>query len=183
MPVGTALREPAICGRWGWAMNFRSIGWFMVAGWVAPIFFGPRAVAASVDCNKPVAPCTACHSPLLTRDYAMCLTQPWTAPASAKELKSPIPTSPKTIGDGKANYGIFCEGCHGEKGDGVGPIAMKFGIPVANLTMPVVQQQTDGELFWKISHGRGAMPMWADVLTNDDRWELTTFIRSFKKPL
>ena len=94
--------------------------------------------------------------------------------ALSSSTSATIPGSPKPIADGKANYGVFCEGCHGEKGDGVGPIATKFGIPVANLTTPVVQQQTDGELFWKISHGRGAMPIWTDVLTSDDRWELTT---------
>jgi mono/diheme cytochrome c family protein len=147
----------------------------------AALLFAAQTLAASVDCSKPLAACSACHNLLLTQEYAMCAGQPWTAPPSAKTSKSPIPASPKSVADGKANYGIFCEGCHGEKGDGAGPVALKYGIPAADLTSPAVQQQSDGEIFWKITHGLGAMPSWADALSDDDRWQLTMFVRSLKK--
>jgi mono/diheme cytochrome c family protein len=149
-----------------------------VAVWLA---CGPRASAAAADCRKPVAPCTACHNPMLTQNYANCAAQPWTAPPEANALHSPLVASPKAIAEGKANYGVFCEGCHGPRADGAGPIAIKFSIPVADLTMPQVQQQSDGELFWKLSHGYGAMPMWGGVLSADDCWQLVAFIRGFKK--
>ena len=142
---------------------------------------GPRASAAAVDCGKPVLPCTACHNPMLTQTYSNCAAEPWTAPPEAKELHSPLVASPKVIAEGKANYEIYCEGCHGPRADGAGPIAMKFSIPVTDLTTPEVQQQSDGELFWKLSHGYGAMPMWRDMLSDDNRWQLIAFIRSFKK--
>jgi cytochrome c5 len=157
-------------------------GCFMIAALTAWLACGPQAAAASIDCRKPVAPCTACHSPMLTRNYANCAAQPWTAPPAAKELHSRLVASPKMIAEGKANFGVFCEGCHGPKGDGAGPIAIKFTIPVADLTTPLVQRQSDGELFWKLSHGYGAMPTWEGVLSVDDRWELIAFIRGFRKP-
>jgi mono/diheme cytochrome c family protein len=43
-----------------------------------------------------------------------------------------------------------------------------------------VQDETDGELFWKISHGRGPMPPWGHLADND-RWAVIRYIRSLKK--
>lgn len=159
----------------------RLLACFLIVGagvWVA---LGSRASAVEVDCGQPVAPCTACHSPMVTQNYSSCAAKAWTAPPEAKELHSPVAVSPKMVAEGKANFGVFCEGCHGPKADGTGPIAIKFGIPVADLTAPQVQRQSDGELFWKLSHGYGAMPMWGDALSDDDRWQLVAFIRSFQK--
>jgi hypothetical protein len=39
-----------------------------------------------------------------------------------------------------------------------------------------VQGQTDGELFWKISNGRGAMPPWKH-LPEMERWRIVNYIR------
>ena len=159
----------------------RLLDCLLIVGAAGLVAFGPQVSDAAVDCGKPVAPCTACHSPTLTQNYSNCAAEPWTAPPEAKDLHNPLPASPKVIAEGKANFGVFCEGCHGPRADGSGPIAMKFSIPVADLTAPQVQQQSDGELFWKLSHGYGAMPMWGDALSDDDRWQLIAFIRSFKK--
>ena len=49
----------------------------------------------------------------------------------------------------------------------------------ANWTSEAVQKEADGELFWKISNGRGAMPPWKH-LPEKDRWELVNYIRSLK---
>lgn len=157
------------------------LGCFLIVGVAVWLACGPRASAAAVDCGKPVLPCTACHNPMLTQTYSNCAAEPWTAPPEAKELHSPLVASPKVIAEGKANYEIYCEGCHGPRADGAGPIAMKFSIPVTDLTTPEVQQQSDGELFWKLSHGYGAMPMWRDMLSDNNRWQLIAFIRGFKK--
>jgi cytochrome c5 len=53
---------------------------------------------------------------MLTQNYSDCAAKPWTAPPEAKDLPSPLTASPKVIAEGKANYGIFCEGCHGPRG-------------------------------------------------------------------
>jgi hypothetical protein len=39
----------------------------------------------------------------------------------------------------------------------------------------------NGELFWKLSHGYGAMPIWVDMPSDDNCWQLVAFIRGFKK--
>lgn len=47
----------------------------------------------------------------------------------------------------------------------------------ANLTKDLVQDQSDGALFWKITEGRTPMAAYKDVLTEEERWQLINFIR------
>jgi len=38
---------------------------------------------------------------------------------------------------------------------------------------------TDGELFWKISEGRRPMPEFKKRLTEEQRWQLVNYVRTF----
>lgn len=163
-------------------MRADHVGWLV--GWVAAVgvtvVAGTAGFAQEVSCSKPIAACKACHTPDAARELARCLAELWVAPASAKNLKNPFPISPETLDDGAGLYKINCEGCHGERGDGRGPVAVKFSVPSINIGAPSVQAQTDGELFWKISNGRGAMPAWNTILSDEDCWKLVIFVRSFQ---
>lgn len=163
-------------------MRVHGIRWLF--GWIIGIGFillsGTAGFAEEDPCAKPIAPCKACHSPAAVRALMVCMGQPWVLPDTAKELKSPIPDSPKTVEHGKALYQTNCEGCHGSKGDGMGPVAVKFTLPAVDISNPIIQAQTDGELFWKISNGKGAMPAWSTILTDEDIWKLVTFVRTFQ---
>ena len=104
---------------------------------------------------------------------------PWTAPAAEKAKKNPVA---KTAGvrDGKKSYDQNCALCHGPKGLGDGPGAAALNPKPRNLADKAIQGQTDGELFWKISNGRGAMPPWKH-LPDKDRWEIVNYIRTLQK--
>ena len=102
---------------------------------------------------------------------------PWAAPADAKKMKNPV----KGVGNAKKSVETNCGSCHGAGGKGDGPAAAALPPPKpANWTVDTVQKQTDGEIFWKISNGRGAMPPWKH-LPEKERWELVNFIRSLAK--
>ena len=133
-----------------------------------------------VDCAKPIQPCTACHNAELAQAYAKCLITRWVAPPEAKELKPPFPVTPNVIQAGKTTYEIYCDGCHGRAGDGKGYVVLKQGVPAVNIGAPIVQAQTEGELFWKISNGWGGMPAWGLLLPVERRWQLTEYVRTFK---
>ena len=47
-----------------------------------------------------------------------------------------------------------------------------------DLTDERMARQTDGELFWKITHGRSPMPAFEDFLTRPERWHLINFVRT-----
>jgi mono/diheme cytochrome c family protein len=73
-----------------------------------------------------------------------------------------------------------CVPCHGEAFKGNGPAAIALNPKPADWTSPRVQDHSDGELVWKISTGRGAMPSWKQ-LPERERWALVRFIRTLKK--
>src|SRR4030095_15278481 len=73
----------------------------------------------------------------------------------------------------------------GAAGRANGPAAPASPPPKpANWTSAAVQKETDGEIFWKMSNGRGAMPPWKH-LPEQERWEIVNYIRTLKgkKPL
>ena len=104
----------------------------------------------------------------------------WVAPQSEKAKKNPLPNDKKIIEQGENVAKINCASCHGEKGKGDGPAAVALNPKPADWTSDRVQSETDGELFWKISNGRGPMPPWKHLPEND-RWAVIRYIRSLKK--
>jgi mono/diheme cytochrome c family protein len=100
----------------------------------------------------------------------------WNAPPDAKNLKNGV-TGP---GNGRKVAETNCVPCHGQSGKGDGLQAASLPAKPADWTSEGVQKQTDGELFWKISNGRGPMPPWKQ-LPEKERWELVNYIRTLKK--
>jgi mono/diheme cytochrome c family protein len=105
---------------------------------------------------------------------------PWVAPDSEKAKKNPLPSDKKVVEQGEKVAKTNCVTCHGAKGKGDGPAAVALNPKPADWTSARVQSQTDGELFWKITNGRGAMPSWRH-LPDNERWALIRFIRSLKR--
>lgn len=105
----------------------------------------------------------------------------WKAPAEAKNVKNPVTQFyAKEKGEAKKVIDTNCVPCHGPSGKGDGPAAVALPTKPADWTSDKVQKQTDGEIFWKITNGRGAMPPWKS-LSDKERWELVSYIRSLKK--
>ncbi len=104
----------------------------------------------------------------------------WVAPASSKEIKNPF-TGDASVTKGKSIYATRCVVCHGANGAGDGPAGKSLSPAAANHTEAYVQNQTDGELFWKISEGRGPMVGWKLILSEEDRWAVVNYIRTLAK--
>ncbi len=101
---------------------------------------------------------------------------PWVAPEAEKAKKNPLPADKKIIEQGEKVAKINCVSCHGAKGKGDGAAAVALNPKPADWTSKRVQDESDGEIFWKISTGRGAMPSWKHLPEND-RWALVRYIR------
>ena len=94
--------------------------------------------------------------------------------------RSPVPYDAPSIARGAARYADQCSQCHGADGRGDGSAARDLPVKPADLTAPHLFAHSEGDLFWWISHGRnnGAMPGFAEVLSEDERWDVINFIRA-----
>ncbi len=105
----------------------------------------------------------------------------WQAPDEAKQLQNPFSETVEAINKGQKVYKSLCASCHGDKGAG-NPVMLKtLNPPPADLTSLAVQQQTDGEIFWKITEGRGVMASYKNMLSEEDRWAVVKYIRQLGK--
>lgn len=100
----------------------------------------------------------------------------WKAPASAKTTKNPVEKA-NGVKLGQALFQENCVICHGKAGKGDGEAAMAMKPRPRSLIDKSVQAQTDGEIFWKISEGREAMPGWKSI-SEKERWSLVQYIRA-----
>ena len=102
----------------------------------------------------------------------------WRAPAEAAERHNPLAARPELAAGGEKLFKRMCVECHGESG---------AGLPkqnAADLQLQVVQGQSDGTLFWKITNGnpdRG-MPTFSR-LPELQRWQVVLYLRKFNRPL
>ncbi len=106
----------------------------------------------------------------------------WKAPESAKTIKNPISLKKKKASakKGALIFNKFCVACHGPKGFGDGLGGKNLNPKPANLTSLRVQNQEDGEIFWKITNGRGPMIKWGSIIKENNRWDLVNYIRTLK---
>ena len=105
----------------------------------------------------------------------------WLAPESSKEISNPVESNKSSIKKGAAIFKTRCTVCHGNQGHGDGPGGKALNPKPADFFSIKVQSQTDGEIFWKITNGKGAMIKWEPILSDEERWQLVNFIRSFKE--
>jgi putative copper resistance protein D len=84
-----------------------------------------------------------------------------------------------SIVSGTTVYGEHCVACHGRSGGGDGPAAPRLPRPPADLRAPHTGDHTAGDLYWWVSHGipRGAMPGFASVLSEEQRWDVINYVR------
>ena len=103
----------------------------------------------------------------------------WKAPERASRRKNPIPADANSIAAGKASYNKECLSCHGAAGKGDGPAAAALTKSPGDLSNPKLWEQTDGALFWKITTGKPPMPYYENILTEEQRWNVVNYIRTF----
>jgi mono/diheme cytochrome c family protein len=101
---------------------------------------------------------------------------PANAPASDR-LRNPLAMTSESIKRGKDRYSIYCAVCHGDAGQGDGPVAAKMGGTARNLASPPARAYSDGRIYVAIRHGFGLMPAYGDRLSIEDRWNVVNYVR------
>lgn len=103
----------------------------------------------------------------------------WNVPADKKAKNSYIKFDAVSSGQGEAIYTKNCMSCHGNPGKGNNLKSLNPMPP--DLSSVRTQSLTDGELFYILTTGRMIMPSFQNVLSEEERWKVISFIRSFNK--
>lgn len=104
----------------------------------------------------------------------------WSAPISSKEILNPYSGNAIATQKGKQLFSKLCWTCHGKNGAGDGPAAGNLNPKPRSFSLDAVQKQDDGELFWKLSNGKGMMVPYKHSLNEEKRWQLINYIRTLK---
>jgi mono/diheme cytochrome c family protein len=99
----------------------------------------------------------------------------WIAPPAAVSRPNPLANKPEAAAGGRKLFLRNCAECHGSDGSGM---EKKHS---ADFQLPLIQEQSDGAFFWKITNGNAGkgMPSFSK-LPELQRWQLILFIRTLK---
>lgn len=99
--------------------------------------------------------------------------------ADKNPLKLTAENSEAIFKKGKELYTAMCQHCHSEKGDGNGPMVVSgayAGVPAYTDRAAL----SDGQMFYSIYYGKGAMGSHSSQLNKKEIWTLVHYIRKFQ---
>jgi putative copper export protein/mono/diheme cytochrome c family protein len=145
-------------------------------GTVGAIGFGAALVVVGILVRRLRWPAVAIGGAVV---YFAGLSLPTTKAYPTTFYASPTGFSVQSIAAGEGLFAVHCAVCHGAEGRGDGSAGRLLKTKPADLTADHVYSHTDGDLFWRITHGIDPdMPGFGAVLDAEARWNLIDFIRA-----
>ena len=103
-------------------------------------------------------------------------------PPEEAARKNPVPSTPEGIAEARRFFKYQCTMCHGENGDGKGDLVETMKLKMNDWReASSLEGRSDGELFYILTNGRGAMIGQGDRTKEELRWNLVNLVRSFAK--
>ena len=102
--------------------------------------------------------------------------QEWGVPDDKLSIENPSEYNLNNVKKGKTLYIQNCKSCHGDAGKNNGLPLVPHPPDVASETM---QANTQGGLFHKITTGKGGMPQFETVISEDERWKVVNYIMNY----
>jgi len=89
--------------------------------------------------------------------------------------------SSEMLAKGKSLYTAMCQHCHGEKGDGNGPMVLS-GAYTAGVIPAYTDRLSvsDGQMFYSIYYGKGMMGAHNSLVSKKEIWTLVHYVRQFQ---
>lgn len=104
----------------------------------------------------------------------------------AANVPNPLPDTPEILADGKKLYSIYCDHCHGSKGEGsdaegtdakVGQVFL--GVPAYNSATK--RDLSQGHVFYVITHGYGRMQPHGSQMSQEKRWKIAKYVKELQQ--
>lgn len=115
---------------------------------------------------------------MLTFAAQQTFAQAWIVPDDQKGEMATFKFTEEVVDKGAAIFTKNCQSCHGI------PTKANWAKIVPEPGDPATEKfskNSDGELFYKISNGRGPMPQFKNILSEEERWTVIAYVRSFHK--
>lgn len=97
-----------------------------------------------------------------------------------RTLRNPYAYNKQNLEEGKALYTRVCAHCHGEQGDGQGPVGIKFkGVP--NYAAGAYKTMNDGHIYHVIQWGRNRMMPHGSIVNPEERWKIAMYVRVLQR--
>ena len=108
----------------------------------------------------------------------------------ANRLRNPLDSSAQVVAEGKALYEMYCDHCHGAKGDGTGKVGTGVTVDgkeksayagVPNYKSDALKNITEGHIFHVITYGKGLMWPHGSQVSPEDRWKIAKYVKTLQK--
>jgi len=98
-------------------------------------------------------------------------------PFDVASQKNPLERTQDNLARGQTYYQYYCLFCHGEQGDGNGPVGESYLPRPADLRSNKIQSYRDGELLRASLRGVGHEPVLEKIVLPEHRGYLTLYVR------
>ena len=119
---------------------------------------------------------------LLPPEEAVPVSRPLYA-TQAPDTQNPVPADEVSLQRGKILFNLNCAVCHGDSGQGNGPVTefwREDARPPANLVSERTTAYSDGAIYMFITQGIGAMPPLRENLNERQRWDVINCLRTLQ---
>ena len=104
------------------------------------------------------------------------------APENIEEAETTLknPYGEEVVVEGKALYTTFCRQCHGDHGQGDGPVGKVFkGVPAYNKGR--TKTLNEGHIFHVITYGYGRMGAHGSQIEVSERWKIIHYVQQLQQ--
>lgn len=99
---------------------------------------------------------------------------------AGRVMKNPLDSTAAIVDEGQALYMRYCRHCHGDNGQGDGPVGQVYkGVPAYNSR--AVQGAPAGHIFHVITYGKGRMQPHGSQVSVEDRWKIVRFVQTLQR--
>lgn len=92
-----------------------------------------------------------------------------------RTLRNPYVYTKANLEEGQVLFTRYCQHCHGEKGDGQGPVGAKFkGVP--NYSTGAYKTMNDGHIYHVIEWGKNRMMPHGSQVNPEERWKIAMYV-------
>lgn len=158
-----------------WLQQQEQIKWPLAAVAVL-VVLGLGLTAAAWRRHRRVALVAGCGS--MACGLAIAIPALTVAAFPSSYSRSSAPYDVSSVAAGGRLYRALCAQCHGERGQGDGPLARSLNPAPADLTAPHLGWHLHGDMYWWITHGfaGSAMPPFESRTTDLERWQIVNYL-------